>query len=361
MGKRKQRKTVLVTGSQGFIGGYIVSQLLDKGYRVIGVDNYSKYGIVKRSHDSHPNFQLLNVDLSRSKPVYDIYTDIDYIIAGAAMIGGISYFHKYAYDLLATNERILANTFDTAINLHKHNKLKRLVVISSSMVFEGADLAVDNLSDINEHWPCWPTKEGAEKIFPPPHSTYGFQKLSSEYFCKGAHEQYNLPYTIVRPFNCVGLGEEEAVGEAEVYSGNIKLQMSHVLPDLVNKVLRGQNPLRILGDGSQVRCYTHGKDIARGIIMAMESDMGLNEDFNIAIDKPTTVLELAQMVWKEIHGDALPFTYESDEPFAYDVQKRIPDVSKATKLLGFSAYIPLEESVREIVTHMKEQHVSNSA
>jgi len=358
---KKKRETVLVTGSQGFIGGYLVDQLLRKGYRVIGVDNYSKYGRVKRAHDSHKNFQLLEVDLSQAKPVYDIYTDIDYVIAGAAMIGGISYFHKYAYDLLATNERILANTFDTAINLHKKGKLKRLVVISSSMVFEGADLAIDNLSEINKHWPCWPTKEGAERIFPPPMSTYGFQKLASEYFCLGASQQYGVPYTIVRPFNCVGLGEEEAVGEAEVYSGNIKLQMSHVLPDLVNKVLRGQKPLRILGDGSQVRCYTHGKDIARGIIMAMESEKGLNEDFNVATDRPTTVLELAELVWKQVHGEGLPFTYESDPPFKHDVQKRIPDVSKAKNLLGFEAEIPLEDSVKEVVRHMRRQYVGNSA
>lgn len=366
----KKKETVLLTGSQGFIGGYLADLLLKKGYKVIGVDNYSKYGKVKRSHDDHPNFQLLNVDLSRAKPVYDIYTEIDYIIAGAAMIGGISYFHKYAYDLLATNERILANTFDTAINLHKKGKLKRIVVISSSMVFEGADYYNGDMTNdgIDIEFPeavggtPWPSKEGWEKLMPPPNSTYGFQKLSSEYFCKGAHEQYGVPYTIVRPFNCVGLGEEEAVGEAEVYSGNIKLQMSHVLPDLVNKVLRGQNPLRILGDGSQVRCYTHGKDIARGIVAAMESPAGINEDFNIATDRPTTVLELAKLVWEEIHGEALPFTYESDEPFEYDVQKRIPDVSKAQDLLGFEARITLEDSVREIVKHMKETlNVGNSA
>ena len=366
--KNKKQETVLLTGSQGFIGGYLATQLLEKGYRVIGVDNFSKYGEVKRSHDSHPDFQLLRVDLSKAKPLYDIYIDVDYIIAGAAMIGGISYFHKYAYDLLATNERILANTFDTAINLHKAGRLKRLVVISSSMVYEGADYYENHIEDIiteygadchgidaikNTDLSPWPSKEGDEvDKLPPPRSTYGFQKLSSEYFCKGAHEQYGLPYTIVRPFNCVGLGEEEAIGEAEVYSGNVKLQMSHVLPDIVNKILKGQNPLRILGDGKQVRCYTHGKDIARGIVEAMESPKGLNEDFNIAADRETTVLELAKLAWKEIHGEGLEFKYESDEPFKHDVQKRVPDVTKARDILGFEATISLEDSVSEIVKHM---------
>jgi len=356
--KRKNGLTVLVTGSQGFIGGYIVKDLLKKGYVVIGVDNYSKYGRLTREYDDHPNFTLLEVDLSQQKPVYNRYDSIDYIIAGAAMIGGISYFHKYAYDLLATNERILTNTFDTAINLHKARKLRRLVVISSSMVYEGADTFNNEVQDdsINP----WPTKEGLERIFPPPSSTYGFQKLSSEYFCKGANQQYGLPYTIVRPFNCVGLGEERAIGDAEVMSGNIKLQMSHVLPDLINKTLQGQDPLHILGNGSQIRCYTHGKDIARGIIMAMENLAGRNNDFNIASDSPTTVLELAEMVWNQVHYGQKPFSFVSDKPFAHDVQKRIPDVSKAKELLGFEAEISLEDSVKELVKHMRKQHVNNS-
>ena len=354
---KKRRKTVLVTGSQGFIGGYLCRELLAKGYNVIGVDNYSKYGPLKREHDDHKRFKLLNVDISRYLPIYNNFLDIDYIIAGAAMIGGISYFHKYAYDLLATNERILANTFDTAINLHQRGRLNRIVVISSSMVYEGAD-AYDIMTD--EQNEPWPTKEGFQSIFPPPNSTYGFQKLSAEYFCLGAQQQYGLPYTIVRPFNCVGLGEEEAVGEAEVMSGNVKLQMSHVLPDLVNKCLRGQDPLRILGDGSQVRCYTHGKDIARGIIDAMECPAGQMNDFNIASDRPTTVLELAEMVWDRINPEK-PFRYESDPPFAHDVQKRIPDVSKAKRVLGFEAKISLEDSVAEVVRHMRKQYVNNSA
>jgi UDP-glucose 4-epimerase len=367
-------KTVLVTGSQGFIGGYICNELLDKGYNVVGVDNFSKYGRVKRAHDTHPNFGLIEMDLKMGWP--KVKFDVDYIIAGAAMIGGISYFHKYAYDLLATNERIIANTLDMAIDMHNRGLLKRIVVISSSMVYEGADLYEDNVNDIlssygadcqgvfdihNTSLSPWPSIEGEQiNILPPPHSTYGFQKLACEYFCNGAAEQYGVPYTIVRPFNCVGLGEEDALGEEEIMSGNVKLMMSHVLPDLVNKTLEGQDPLHILGAGDQIRCYTHGKDVARGIVMAMESDKALNEDFNIAAARQTTVLELAQLVWKEIHGDKT-FGYTSDEAFKYDVQKRVPCVDKAKELLGFEAEISLEDSVKEIVDHMSKRRAGKEA
>lgn len=357
-------KTVIVTGSQGFIGTYLCLELLKKGYNVVGIDNFSKYGRVVRPHDKHANFQLFKWDLVKGWPghYWLEMREADYIIAGAAMIGGISYFHKYAYDLLATNERINANTFDGAIELYKKGFLKRLVVISSSMVYEGADTERDKLSDMADQSCCgpenfddpesvWPSKESDVEILPPPHSTYGFQKLAAEYFCKGAYEQYGLPYTIVRPFNCVGVGEEEALGEAEVSSGNVKLMLSHVLPDLINKCLKGQDPLHILGKGDQVRCYTNGKDIARGIVMAMESEAGLNNDFNISTSRPTTVLELAELVWNEINPDK-PFRYVSDKAFKYDVQKRIPDVSKAKELLGFETKVSLETSIREVVEYM---------
>ena len=158
----------------------------------------------------------------------ELAADCDQVVAAAAMIGGISYFHEFAYDLLAENERILATTFDAAIAAHRAGRLERIIVVSSSMVYESATV--------------FPTPEGAQLTSPPPVSTYGFQKLASEYFAKGAWEQYQLPYTIVRPFNCVGIGERRAVRDTDVMSGNVKLALSHVVPDLVLKVLEGPGP-----------------------------------------------------------------------------------------------------------------------
>lgn len=337
-------KKILITGSQGFIGSYLCAEFLNKGYEVIGLDNFSKYGPVDRSHDNHPNFRLLEMDAINLDPdnIPPELQGIEYIIAAAAMIGGITYFHKYAYDLLATNERILASTFDLAIKLNKEQALKRIVVLSSSMVFENTDI--------------YPTPEEEIKTCAPPMSTYGFQKLAVEYFCKGALEQYGLPYTIIRPFNCVGVGEEDAIGEHEVKSGNIKLMMSHVLPDIINKILKGQNPVHILGTGNQIRCYTNGKDIARGIRMCLESENAINNDFNISTPSATSVVELAETVW-DIINPGVPFSFASDEAYLYDVQKRIPDVSKAKDLIGFEAEVSFEESVREVIDYMRSKEI----
>jgi UDP-glucose 4-epimerase len=328
-------ETVLVTGSSGFIGGYVVEELLGRGYTVIGIDNHSKYGKVAKSYDDHPSYRLVEADVQDTALMTELLLECDHFIAGAALIGGISYFHTYAYDLLATNERIIASSCDAAIAAHREGRLKKTTYMSSSMVFESAD--------------SWPSYEGQERVVPPPLSSYGFQKLAVEYFAHAAHDQYGLPYTIVRPFNCVGIGEMRAKSEIEVLSGNVKLAMSHVVPDLVQKVVKGQDPLRVLGSGDQVRHYTYGADLARGIVMAMESPAALNEDFNLSTAESTTVLELAENIWHRLKGADTPFRYESEDPFEHDVQKRVPATEKARDVLGFEATTTLDEMLDEVV------------
>jgi nucleoside-diphosphate-sugar epimerase len=234
----------------------------------------------------------------------------------------------------------MAATFDAAIWAFREKRLRKINVISSSMVFESTS--------------TYPTPEGEQLKCPPPLSTYGFQKLACEYFAKGASEQYGLPYTIVRPFNAVGIGEKRAVYDREVYSGNVKLAMSHVVPDLVQKVLKGQDPLHILGEGNQVRHYTYAGDLAKGILTCIENDRALNEDFNLSTPVSTSVLELAELIWRKIR-QGQPFRYICDDPFKYDVQKRVPDVTKAKQVLGFEAQTTLSEALDEVIPWIENQ------
>jgi nucleoside-diphosphate-sugar epimerase len=331
---------IAFTGAAGFIAGYTIEELLNAGHEVIGIDNFSKYGILEKSYDHHPKYSFIEGDVKNVDLMKKVLENVDVVVAGAAMIGGISYFHEFAYDLLAENERILATTFDAAIWAFKERHLKKIVVLSSSMVFESTQQ--------------FPTPEDAIKTSPPPISTYGFQKLSCEYFAKGAWEQYKLPYTIVRPFNCVGIGEKRALRDKEIFSGNIKLAMSHVVPDLVQKILKGQDPLHILGQGNQIRHYTYGGDLAKGIRLCIEKENALNNDFNISTTQSTTVLELAELIWKKINIDK-PFRYVSDDPYDHDVQKRIPDTNKAEKILGYKATTSLDKMLDEVIPWIKDQ------
>lgn len=326
---------VLVTGSAGFIGGYIVEELLAQGFEVVGIDNLSKYGPVSHSYEEDPSFTFVHGDAKDVPLMTELMSDVDYVIAGAAMIGGISYFHTYAYDLLAENERIIASTCDAAIaTVQAGHPLKRVVYLSSSMVFESTDR--------------WPSVEGDQRVVPPPFSSYGFQKLAVEYFAKAAWDQYRVPYVICRPFNCVGIGERRALGDVAIQSGNVTLAMSHVVPDLVHKVLAGQDPLHLLGDGSQVRHYTYGADLARGIVLAMTHPDAEGEDFNLSTAESTTVIELAEVIWRKVNGDR-PFRYVSDSPFEHDVQRRVPSTEKAERVLGFTAETSLSDMLDEVI------------
>jgi UDP-glucose 4-epimerase len=332
---------ILVTGSAGFIAGYLVQELLDRGHAVVGVDNFSKYGPVEKSYQNNPNYTFVQGDAKDAALLTRLAGDCDHFVACAAKIGGISYFHEYAYDLIAENERITAAAFDAALHSFRQGSLKKITVLSSSMVFENATQ--------------FPTPEGHQEQCPPPTSTYGFQKLACEYFARGAWEQYQLPFTICRPFNCVGIGERRALGDKDIPSGNIKLAMSHVVPDLVQKILKGQDPLHILGSGKQVRCYTYGGDLARGIAEAMFHPAATNEDFNLSTPQATNVLDLAGLIWRKVYGPERRFNYVSDAPYPHDVQMRVPDVSKAKRVLGFEAATSLEQMLDEVVPWIRQE------
>jgi len=295
---------------------------------------------VAKSYDDDPRYRLVEADARDTALLTELARDCDHLVAGAAMIGGISYFHTFAYDLLATNERIIAATCDAAIDAHRAGRLRKVTYLSSSMVFESTT--------------SWPSHEGQEREVPPPRSSYGFQKLAVEYFARAAQEQYGLPFTIVRPFNCVGIGESRALGDEEILSGNVQLAMSHVVPDLVQKVLKGQDPLHILGDGSQVRHYTYGGDLARGIVDTLEHPGALNEDFNLSTAESTTVLELAELIWQKIKGPGVPLRVVHDEPFTHDVQRRVPSTEKAKRILGYEATTSLPAMLDEVIPWIRQ-------
>ena len=164
---------VLVSGSAGFIGGYVVEELLGAATRWSGSTTSPSTAGSPKSYDDHPRYTFVEGDARDVDLMTELLADCDHFIAGAAMIGGISYFHTYAYDLLATNERIIAASLR-----RRHRRAsgghacRRSPTCSSSMVFEIAD--------------HWPSHEGQERRVPPPLSSYGFQKLAVEYFARAA-------------------------------------------------------------------------------------------------------------------------------------------------------------------------------
>jgi nucleoside-diphosphate-sugar epimerase len=191
----------------------------------------------------------------------------------------------------------------------------------------------------------FPTPEDHLPDCPVPRSAYGFSKLTGEVYCRAAHAEHGLPFTICRPFNAYGPGE---MPDAEP-------GIAHAVPDLIAKVLAGQRPLQIFGSGEQTRTLTHVDDIADGIVTAMGSQEGLNEDFNISASRELTVAEIARVVWEACGEDPEAFELERLPSFEVDVQRRWPSVEKARKLLGWQARIGVEEGIAATVRWLRER------
>lgn len=313
----------LITGGAGFIGSEIVRQLLEKNYIVTVADNLSKKDV---QLDKRAKF--VKVDLTDKAATEKVFKGIDVCINAAAKIGGIGYFHKYPATILSENNKIYSSTFEAAVK----SNLKRMVYISSSMVFESAR--------------TFPSKESDLETIPPPVSSYGFSKLTGEWYCRSFYDQYKLNFSICRPFNAYGINEypEREIGYA------------HVIPDLVRKILKGQYPLQLLGNGNQTRCFTHVSDVANGIIQVALHKNGLNEDFNVGTDKEIRMIDLAKEIWQLI-GEEKPFKVKYVEGFKFDIKRRVPNTSKVQKLIGWKPKVKLEAGLLEVINWLKNQNL----
>src|SRR5882757_2943359 len=131
--------------------------------------------------------------------------------------------------------------------------------------------------------------------------------------------------------------------------------IAHAVPDLIRKALSGQHPLQIFGSGEQTRTLTHIDDIADGVVTAMGSPAGLNEDFNISASDELTVAEIARIVWEACVEDPEQFALEHLPSFTVDVVRRWPSVAKAKELLGWEARIGVREGIAATVQWLRER------
>jgi UDP-glucose 4-epimerase len=314
---------VLVTGGAGTIGAAVVRRLLsDPAYEVRVSDQRLAPQWMREGCEVHTG------DLRELEQARVALRGCTQVIHLAAIVGGIANFHKLPYTLTEVNNGLYNAIFHAALE----TDVERFVYVSSSMVFERAEL--------------FPTPEDYLPSCPVPVSAYGFSKLTGEIYCRAAHDEHGLPFTICRPFNAYGPGE---LPDAEP-------GIAHAVPDLIEKVLSGQRPLQIFGSGEQTRTLTHVEDIADGIVTAMSSPAGLNEDFNISASREMTVAEIASVIWSACGEDPDELTLEHLPTFAVDVQRRWPSVEKARKLLGWKARIEVEDGIASTVTWLRERH-----
>jgi UDP-glucose 4-epimerase len=317
---------VLVTGGAGTIGSAVVRRLLaDPAWKVRIADHRQPPEWMREGCEIHTG------DLRDAVVARAAISGCSHVIHLAAIVGGIANFHKLPYTLTEVNNALTGAVVRSAID----EVVERYLYVSSSMVFERASE--------------FPTTEEHLLRCPAPRSAYGFSKLAGEVYTRAAHDQHGLRYTICRPFNAYGPGELPDPDEPGI---------AHAVPDLVAKSLASNRPLEIFGSGQQTRTLTHVDDIADGIVTAMASPAGENEDFNISASQELTVAELAQLIWAQCGHDPASLELAHLPSFEVDVQRRWPSVEKARRLLGWEAQVDLHTGIQQTVQWLREHSVS---
>jgi UDP-glucose 4-epimerase len=319
---------VLVTGGVGMIGAAVVQRLLsDPEFEVRVSDQRPAPQWMREGCEVHTG------DLRDREQALVATRGCTHVIHLAAVVGGIANFHRLPHTLTEVNNAL----YNAVVRAALQCEVQRYVYVSSSMVFERAER--------------FPTPEDYLPECPMPLSAYGFSKLTGEIYCRAAHEEHGLRYTICRPFNAYGPGE---LPDAEP-------GIAHAVPDLIAKALSEQRPLEIFGSGEQTRTLTHVDDVAEGIVTAMRSRAGLNEDFNISASRELSVAEIARIVWEACGRDPEALELDPQPSFRVDVQRRWPSVEKAHRLLGWEARIGVEEGIAATVRWMRAREAALAA
>ncbi len=318
---------VLVTGGAGTIGRAVVRRLLrDERWEVRVADHRPASDWMREGCE----IQL--GDLRDHDLAAQAVDGCSHVIHLAAIVGGIANFHKLPFTLTEVNNALTGSLVSASVA----HAAERFVYVSSSMVFERATK--------------FPTTEEHLLECPAPRSAYGFSKLAGEVYTRAAHEQLGLRFTICRPFNAYGPGELPDRNEPGI---------AHAVPDLIAKALADQRPLQIFGSGAQTRTLTHVDDIADGIVTAMGSPAGENQDFNISASEELTVAEIATRIWEACRRDASELEFEHLPSFEVDVQRRWPSVEKARRLLGWEAQVELRDGLAETVEWIETETIEN--
>ena len=314
---------ILITGSEGSLAQMVIPGLLKEGHTLVGVDNFARYGQIHRER----NYEFHAGDLCETSTVRKLYEahSFDCIYHFAALVYGVVGFHKKPADIIADNNL-------TTINLLKygHERVKRFVYLSSSMVYE-----------TSRHFPH---QEDETDTLPVMRTAYGLSKYIGERVVQSFQQQFDIKYVIWRPFNIITPFENP---EEEGFS--------HVFSDMIEKILvRKLSPLPVLGDGEQIRCFTNISDVADVISRFSLRPEAENQAINIGNPEPVTVKELAAKIvalGKKLGllDSTYQLSFEHQPVYADDVRKRIPDVSKIKRLFGWEAKTKVDESLEQCV------------
>ena len=316
---------ILITGGAGFIGSYLAEYLLKKGHQVIVLDNLST-GRLSNIRNIYKSKNLeVHVDtIFNRELIDDLVKNCDQVYHLAAAVGV-----RFIVDNPVLT--IETNVAGAEIMIKFANKYKKKIFIASTSEIYGKSNSL-------------PFKEGIDRIYGSTNIrrwSYAESKAVDEFLALAYWHEKKLPIVIGRLFNTIGPRQTGQYGM--------------VVPRFVQQALL-DHPITVYGDGKQSRCFAYVGDVVDALVKLMEDDKCVGQIYNIGSDKEITILDLAKKVKKITKSlstiKLIPYNEAYEEGFE-DMNRRVPDISKIKKAIGFEPKVPLDEILKEIIEYYK--------
>jgi len=311
----------LITGGAGFIGSHLAESLIARGDEVVILDNLST-GSSKNLSAITSKITFESGDILAKPVIEKLVAESDYVVHLAAALGVFNIVNKPL-------ESLRTNLQGSEIVLEACDKYKKPVLIASTSEIYGKNDKV-------------PLNEEDDRVIGHPLKSrwsYSEAKAVDESLAYFYYLENKLPIRIVRFFNTVG---PRQVGHYGM-----------VVPRFVSAALKNE-PLSVYGSGDQIRCFCHVKDAVGGLLLVMDSEQAVGQVFNIGNSEQISIMALAQKVIAVTGSKSKieKIAYEQAYPAGFeDMQRRVPDISKIGKLLGWKPVINLEQIIKDIAAH----------
>lgn len=308
----------LVTGGAGFIGSHLIESLISRSDQVVVLDNLST-GSSKNLSKVADQITVHNASILDQQLVDKLVADCDYVIHLAAALGVFNIVNKPL-------ESLKTNLQGSEIILQAADRYRKPVLIASTSEIYGKNEKV-------------PLNEEDDRIIGHPLKSrwsYSEAKAVDESLAYFYHLENKLPVRIVRFFNTVG---PRQVGHYGM-----------VVPRFVEAALKNE-PLSIYGSGEQIRCFCHISDVIRALLLVIDSDQAVGEVFNVGNNQQISINQLADRVISLLGSKSKikRITYEDAYPQGFeDMQRRVPDISKIKRVLGWSPQLDLDQIIKDI-------------
>jgi UDP-glucose 4-epimerase len=318
----------LITGGAGFIGSHLAEELVNNGYQVVALDNLSTGRLQNVAHlEGNSKFELVIGTVLNENLMDKLVEKCDIIFHLAAAVG-VELIVKEPLESLTTNIKGSEVVLEMACRYHK-----KVLITSTSEIYG---------KNING-----PLKEDDDRILGSPLKarwSYSTAKAVDEMLAYVYWKKKGVPSIIVRLFNTVGPRQSGAYGM--------------VIPRFIAQALKNE-PLTVYGTGKQSRCFVHVKDASQALIKLMEEPKAIGEVFNIGSQEEITIEQLAKEIIKLTGSSSkikyIPYEKAYEEGFE-DMQRRVPDIAKAGRLIGFKPSYTLPEIIKDIILYLKKEN-----